>query len=522
MKKLHFLTTLFPLLVLAYPVIGQAPTAEWVKTYSGYAREIFVDGQNNILVSGSSPNKRGRGFSTIKYNTNGQQLWTASYNGPGNDDYVYGLTADANGSVYITGQSAASSGTSDYATVKYDPDGNSVWVKRYNGTLNMQDIAKDVKVDISGNVYVTGFANGDANNIFRGRALVTIKYEPDGTEDWRQTFDAGGNGGAGNSIAIDGTGNIYVTGENNGGVIVLKYDNTGQLLWTRNTTGSSGYNAETRIDAAGNIVIVSGGETIKYDANGTLMWQQHFNASYYELALDASDNIYVIGFASDQGYSDYMTVKYDPNGALVWSRRFNGNGTTTGTDIGRSIALDNTGNVYVTGYCTIGTGQRSTTNYGTIKYNADGVQQWLALYPGHAYGVATDNSGNIYVAGQTSGAKNSTAFGTIKYPAGSVITSRSVTNIFPCEGKQTVFSLQNYPNPFSQSTTIEYQIPQAAKVKLTVYDFLGREITTLVNENQAAGLHRINFARNKLPAGTYIYRLQVGEFIETKKLIVLR
>lgn len=81
---------------------------------------------------------------------------------------------------------------------------------------------------------------------------------------------------------------------------------------------------------------------------------------------------------------------------------------------------------------------------------------------------------------------------------------------------------QNYPNPFNPVTNIEYQIPVAGKVVLKVYDILGREVSKLVNEEKAAGKYAVQFNGSDLPSGVYIYRMQSGSFVETKKLILLK
>lgn len=95
----------------------------------------------------------------------------------------------------------------------------------------------------------------------------------------------------------------------------------------------------------------------------------------------------------------------------------------------------------------------------------------------------------------------------------------------------TVFELdQNYPNPFNPSTTIPYQLPVDGLVTLKVFDLLGREIATLVNEQQKAGYYRVTFDANRLASGVYFYRLQArstnggkaGDFAATKRLMVLK
>jgi hypothetical protein len=87
---------------------------------------------------------------------------------------------------------------------------------------------------------------------------------------------------------------------------------------------------------------------------------------------------------------------------------------------------------------------------------------------------------------------------------------------------QHVELAQNYPNPFNPETQINYSIPHNSFVTLEVYDILGREITTLVNEVKSPGNYEVNFNATNLPSGIYFYRLQAGSFVETKKMILLK
>jgi hypothetical protein len=82
--------------------------------------------------------------------------------------------------------------------------------------------------------------------------------------------------------------------------------------------------------------------------------------------------------------------------------------------------------------------------------------------------------------------------------------------------------LQNYPNPFNPSTTIKYQIPELSFIILKVFDVLGNEIETLVDEEKTAGSYDVDFDAVTLPSGTYFYRLQAGSYIETKKMILIK
>jgi len=81
---------------------------------------------------------------------------------------------------------------------------------------------------------------------------------------------------------------------------------------------------------------------------------------------------------------------------------------------------------------------------------------------------------------------------------------------------------QNYPNPFNPSTTIKYELPRSSEVRLSVFDMLGREVSMLVNERRDAGVHEVKFDVSGLSSGVYFYRLQAGEFVQTRKLVLLQ
>jgi hypothetical protein len=106
---------------------------------------------------------------------------------------------------------------------------------------------------------------------------------------------------------------------------------------------------------------------------------------------------------------------------------------------------------------------------------------------------------------------NGRVYGTV----GSVLVSENLL--------ATTFSLsQNYPNPFNPSTTIRYELPTAVMVRLSVFDVLGREVVVLVNERKNAAVYELPFTAEGLSSGMYIYRLQAGDFVQSKKLLLLK
>lgn len=98
-------------------------------------------------------------------------------------------------------------------------------------------------------------------------------------------------------------------------------------------------------------------------------------------------------------------------------------------------------------------------------------------------------------------------------------TGFSDTNKKDKKDEQSYFSAKNYPNPFNPSTTIQYTLNESTQVKLTVYDRLGREVVTLVDESQSAGTYTVNFDASNLPSGTYFYRIKTPSKTEVKKMV---
>jgi hypothetical protein len=121
-------------------------------------------------------------------------------------------------------------------------------------------------------------------------------------------------------------------------------------------------------------------------------------------------------------------------------------------------------------------------------------------------------NGADLLAGTTSG-------GVWRRPLAELVTSIQDTEI----DAPRLFSLdQNYPNPFNPGTTIKYELPKSSMVRLSVYDMLGREVTVLVDEKREAGYHEVRFDGSGLASGVYLYRLQAGDFIHTRRLLLLR
>jgi hypothetical protein len=81
---------------------------------------------------------------------------------------------------------------------------------------------------------------------------------------------------------------------------------------------------------------------------------------------------------------------------------------------------------------------------------------------------------------------------------------------------------QNFPNPFNPSTKIKYSIPQSSQVQIKIFDILGNEMETLVSEEKPSGTYELTWNASSLPSGVYFYRIQAGDFVETKKMVLMK
>ena len=179
--------------------------------FRSYPTAVAVDDSGNVYVTGRSWGAFSLDdYATIAYSSAGVPLWTNRYNGPGNGiDQGAGLAVDANRNVYVTGVSDGSHGDRDYATIAYSSAGVPLWTNRYDGSAHGQDWATAIAMDGIGNIHVTGYSIGCDGTY----DYATIAYSTAGAPLWTNRYNGPTNGDdSAYALAVDGNGNIYVTG----------------------------------------------------------------------------------------------------------------------------------------------------------------------------------------------------------------------------------------------------------------------------------------------------------------------
>jgi len=366
----------------------------WTNRYDGpgdgddEATDIAVDRAGNVTVTGFSIGPAGYyDYATVRYSNAGTPLWTNVYDGPGGGhDLAYAIAADTNSNVFVTGYSLGAAGNYDYATIKYSAAGATLWVNRYDGPGNGHDYARGIAADRGGNVIVTGYSLGSGGTF----DYATIKYSAAGVPLWTNRYD--GPAAATDeawAVAVDGSGNVFVTGVSDGGVTsydyaTIKYSSAGVPLWTNRYDGPA-----------------SGLDFAK------------------SLALDPSGNIIVTGWSTNNGNGyDFATVKYSNAGLPLWTNRYDGPGGSD--DYATKVTTDRRGNVFVTGYSI---SSNLDYDYATIAYTSAGTPLWTNRFDGSgnyydaAEAIAVDAAGNVFVTGYSTSSAGDYDFATIKYPA---------------------------------------------------------------------------------------------------------
>lgn len=376
--------------VSSHPVTAATPTFLVQKTWGGLQNDtgsaLALDSSGNMFVVGttSSFGPRNPGSSAIlvlKYALDGTLLWQRTWSN--STEEGRGIAADSSGSVYVTGIAYFTNSSNSHQAgllFKLDSAGNLLWQKVWSkGTYTNGNA---VAVDSANNVYVAGITDSFA---FCCNDFTLMKFDSNGNLLWQHTWGGGGSETA-TGLAIDSSGNIYLTG----------YTSAFEAA------GGRGFQ----------LVL------LKFSASGNLLFERIYGGTLNEfgtsVALDSAGNVYVTGFGQSAGIAgsfDVLLLKFDSTGTLLAQRSWGG----SSTDVGLGIAVDPSGHILVTGYTssygTKGTcsGPRLlgvTTCYDALilRINSSLGVDYALVYGAagkddQSSGAAFDSAGNAVVAG---------------------------------------------------------------------------------------------------------------------------
>jgi len=408
------------------------------------------------------------------YSSDGNLIW----------DYKLGTNRPPQSGILIDSSNTIYFGSLDGYFYAMNPDGTLKW--KYLTSNPIVELAMP-NIDREGRLYIT---NGQGE-------LYSIN--PDGTLNWNIKYD---DGFFARSPAFSPDGNtIYVTGKDSN-LYAINLDGT--LKWKF----SSGQLRKFPIlDNAGNLYFLPEEVPQKLYSvkpDGDIRWavtiiEETSIPSYSAPAIDKQGNIYVaLGSA---------ILSYDYIGNKRWWYII-GNDPSEYDDFWQPLICDSEGTVYV----------GSTFGYYYYAISSNGELKWKL--PLNDYQV--DNTGAIAKDGTLYIGVHKSSLATNQQKTLIAIKDTSAVSVDDNLEILNYQLEQNFPNPFNPNTTINYSVKERGFVQLKVYDILGKEVTTLVNEEKQQGNYSVLFNGNNLPSGVYVYSLRVNEFIENKKMVLLR
>jgi len=462
------------------------------------------------------------------------------------------------------------------------------WQRTYDGIDHVADHGYDICKADGDNIYIAGYTTFLPNR----KHIYILKLNPYGDTIWIKTINLGTNGGEiANSIVSSGDGGCVFTGDA-GFSFSLKLDLSGNIIWNKNyggffkqcydiiKTSDGGYIACGR-DAEG---VNEDTYVLKIDSLGNLQWHKTFYSTYWKgfECIEETNNHdgYLIGGYNSEYPGDTVKgiiFKINLLGDSLWEKRYSydtifsvysirkinngyiiaGNNYTLTSNRDNCFArINETGDITL--FKTLqGTNLKEyfgdfeiiNSNRYVIASTRDSIVAWY----GHV--IVTDSSGNIIAERIYPSLELMVLKSVLPIPNGDIVftgtvdfnynysrddiyvlRTDSLLNAPPPIGINTnsekipvnFVLFQNYPNPFNPLTSIKYEIPNDANIKLTVYDIMGREILS-INEYRQAGVYTYMFDGTNIASGVYIYKLVVGdntnnggEFTETRKMVLIK
>jgi len=521
----------------------------------GGSPAISTDGSGNFVITWTDGRNGDGDIYAQRYSSDGTAL---GINFRVNDDQgsayqeYSSMSTDSSGNFVITWRDERN-GNYDIYAQRYLSDGTALGsnfkVNDYQGSY--YQVVPAISTDGSGNFVITWEDwRNDYGDIYAQR------YSNDGNPlgtNFKVNDDQGSAYQSNSSISTDGSGNFMITWEDfrDGGdfdIYAQRYSSNGTALGSNFKVNDyrGTYSPSISADSSGNFVITWGGrdsygmsdiKAQRYSSDGTALGSnfrvnddQGSNRQVSpSISIDGSGH-FVIAWVDDRNFQTHLDT------TDIYAQRYSSDGTALGSnfkvnddqgssfywDGGPSSSTDVSGNFVITWadwrngnrdiYAQRYTSDGSTLGSNFIVINTSEEDQFdpdVKLWNGRIYNTWTDN--------RTGGTGYDIWANVLDW-----------NNPVGVEDKETLeipsaFSLsQNYPNPFNPSTTIRYSIPQSSNVVIKVFDVLGNEIETLVNEEKSTGTYELTLYAWSLPSGVYFYRLQTGSFVEIKKMLLLK
>jgi hypothetical protein len=557
-----------------------AGTLQWASSWPGDDQEspdarpaaMAVTRDGRCIIAGEQRSAIGGSarLLVMGLDSAGKNAWQVNSGGEiTSHDVFIDFQADASGRSCVLGRSREGDVDRTFLTAR-GLDGTLLWQRPLTSQIGSNTSLAFLSIDRGGAAYTGGIAQDQ-----QGRDVFTIARIGAAGELlwWKTTAAADQYSCTIAAQALDQQGNLIVTGpfyrtptaaDPGADVCTFKLDPDGRLIWQALYSGGAGsddHPLALAVDASGHACVATVGkkrEILRYDPDGKLLWRAGYSRSVTsydrpeQLAIDPEQNIWLWSYTSDwqagirqQG----VLSKFSPEGRRLWQ-------ILEGEPLGfvRSIFLstDSRGQATAAGYYWEGP---ETQHYFVTRIDEEGKVLWRTITgnrmildglvdrQGCTWLLTDAGAGRREVVGYDDRGES---VGT--WPVAEVNASRMLLDIngrfyfaanqvgygwsafyLSCYTAGTAAAmtiprmalLQNYPNPFNISTTIRYAVPTAGRVRITIYDRLGREVAQPVDAPHTAGWHELVW-NSALASGLYFIRLQSDEGMLQEKMLLLR
>jgi hypothetical protein len=475
--------------------------------------------------------------------------WTKTYGGDSHDYATSLLQADDGGYLLAGITYSYGAGDKDVYLVKTNPYGDTLWTKVYGDSLIDNVFA--IKPTLDGGYVIGGWSSSYSGDN-RDFDCYIVKIDYFGMLEWKSYCTDSSSGGAYDIVQTDDGGYLLAGGAKgaypmiNFDLFVVRADQFGDTVWTRRyivpgreSWDGLAYSVTKTFD--GNYVVageifyqrenISDIYVLKINDNGDTLWTQIIDNQMREYAWDCTetpDNDIVLtgwtwaGFSDPTGDKVYL-AKLTDGGEFLWQKIYAYPWPVSSYNDAWAAVVDPNDN----GYLIVADTRQDMIDQRdiyVIKTDTEGDTLWTIKTGNNIdeapSNIITTDDGGFAVCGMKYTLNSSGHL----YEDFYLLKYESLTDIAPTDTyiPREIQLIQNYPNPFNGQTSIKYSLPVSAEVKLDILDILGRKIVSLINSRQPAGYHDIIWRGDDLPSGIYFFKLQAGDFVDTKKMVLLK
>jgi uncharacterized delta-60 repeat protein len=444
---------------------------------------VAVGADGNIYAGGSCEDD----FIVLSLTDSGTERWIYQRDGYAQANSI---AEGQDGNIYAAGTAPGTATAWDFTVICLTPSGTERWIYRYNGPANSFDVANSVIAALDGNLYAAGYSTG----IGTSSDFTVISLTTSGAERWVYRYNGPADSADGvGSIIMGSDGNLYAAGWSEGSgtdcdFVVVSLTTSGEERWIYRYDGPG--NGD---DGAGSIV------------------------------MGADGNIYVAGSSSGNGTGgDFTVLSLNASGAERWVYRYIG--LQDGWDAATSIAVGPDGNIYAAGYSQV---VYTSRDFTVISLTPSGAERWVYEYDGpgpdgldEASSIVVGSDGKLYAAGNSFQSLTHHDFFVVSLDPGVGVEEKNRGATRPPIPEMSVS-----PVPTSSGLRIEYCLPRATEVELSIYDVSGRLVRRLVNATQESGPKVVqwdgaNLEERRVASGTYFIKLEAAGFHISRKFVL--